>query len=135
MTAYLEHANITVQDPNEIAALFCELFDWKIRWSGEATQGGYTAHVGSDTHYLAFYTQPGAKASTNPSNYSVFPALNHIAIVVDDLPLIKQRVSDRNLRMGEHYHYEPGERFYFYIDSTDTDGSGGSLEVEVVCYH
>ena len=40
--AILEHANITVKDPDAIANTLCELFDWHIRWSGPAKDDGYT---------------------------------------------------------------------------------------------
>ncbi len=51
---YLEHVNLTVKDPDELAALFCRLFDWKIRWAGEALNNGRTVHVGSDELYWPF---------------------------------------------------------------------------------
>ena len=54
--ARLEHVNITVSDPDRTASLLGTLFDWKVRWSGPAKDGGYTVHVGSDDDYLAIYT-------------------------------------------------------------------------------
>ena len=52
-TAYLEHANITVENPDELASLLCTLFGWKVRWSGGAKNDGYTVHVGNDYKTLA----------------------------------------------------------------------------------
>ena len=40
--AYLEHANLTVKDPDAAAALLQRLFNWNIRWSGPSLDHGYT---------------------------------------------------------------------------------------------
>lgn len=53
--AYLEHANLTVRNPDATAKLLVELFDWRIRWQGEAIHGGHTVHVGGEASYLALY--------------------------------------------------------------------------------
>ncbi len=34
--AMLEHLNLTVSDPDKIAHILCQLFNWHIRWSGPA---------------------------------------------------------------------------------------------------
>jgi len=44
----LEHMNITVPNPDDSAAILCELFGWHVRWAGEAKDNGYTVHVGDD---------------------------------------------------------------------------------------
>jgi len=65
-TAILEHANITVSDVERTAAMLCDLFGWHVRWKGEAGQsiyGGTSWHVGSDTSYLAIYSQGGKRAA------------------------------------------------------------------------
>ena len=46
--AILEHVNVTVSDPKATAAWLGAVFDWKIRWEGDAMSGGYTAHVGDE---------------------------------------------------------------------------------------
>ncbi|MFT6301912.1 MAG: hypothetical protein ACJAY2_001096, partial [Pseudomonadales bacterium] len=53
--AYLEHTNLTVNDPDETARLLVEIFGWRIRWSGEAIYDGYSVHVGGEQSYLALY--------------------------------------------------------------------------------
>ena len=58
--AYLEHTNLTVKDPDTLAALFCRIFDWKIRWRGGAINDGLTVHVGNKDSYLALYTHEDA---------------------------------------------------------------------------
>ena len=48
----IEHANLTVTDPQRSAALFEKLCGWHERWRGPAMNGGDTIHVGSETSYL-----------------------------------------------------------------------------------
>ncbi|TNE29846.1 MAG: VOC family protein, partial [Alphaproteobacteria bacterium] len=49
----LEHANITVTDPERSAKLFEQLCDWHERWRGKSQMGGWTIHVGNESTYLA----------------------------------------------------------------------------------
>lgn len=123
--SYLEHANITVSDPEALARLFCTLFDWQIRWSGDALAGGHTVHVGSQHSYLALYTHDTVAKSGNNTYHSA-AALNHIGVVVDNLADTESRVRNAGLQPHSHADYEPGKRFYFHTD----DG----IEVEVVSY-
>ncbi len=122
--AYLEHANLTVKDPDELAALFCRLFDWKIRWAGEALNNGRTVHVGSEDSYLALYTHENA-TETRSRNPSVINNLNHLGFVVSDIDEIELKVKEEGYEPINHADYDPGRRFYFMIDE---------LEIEVVDY-
>jgi len=125
--AQLEHINFTVPDPHATAAWLCTLFDWQIRWSGNAIHGGQTVHVGSDDSYLAIYSGPGAGPKTNPAaSYDQVAGLNHIGIVVDDLDAIEKKVKALGFTPKSHADYAPGRRFYF----DDSDG----IEYEVVSY-
>ena len=122
-TASLEHINVTVSDPQKTAQLLCELFDWKIRWQGEAKLGGYTVHVGSGDSYLAVYAYPPRHADERID----YTGLNHIGVLVEDLEAVEQRVLDHGFRIHNYGEYEPGRRFYF----DDEDG----IEFEVVSYN
>lgn len=123
--AQLEHANITVSDPDKTARFLCDLLDWDVRWKGESIYGGTTIHVGSKDSYLAIYTQSGTRRPTQDS-YKTVGSLNHIGIVVDDLDAIEARVVKAGLKVGSHHDYEPGRRFYF----DDADG----IEFEIISY-
>ena len=124
-TARLEHVNLTVPDPDATAALLCRLFDWHVRWQGDAIDRGRSVHVGSDDDYLALYV--GAEPpSTGASSYSTVHGLNHVALVVDDLEETERRVVAEGFEPHSHADYEPGRRFYF------RDGEG--LEFEIVSY-
>ncbi|WP_338468085.1 VOC family protein [Novosphingobium sp. ZN18A2] len=121
-SARLEHANITVSDPDRSAALLEKLCGWHERWRGPAINNGWTIHVGSDTDYVALYT-PG-KPQAAPFAKGV--PLNHVGLLVDDLDAAEAVVKEAGLTPMNHADYEPGRRFYFF----DWDG----IEFEVVSY-
>ncbi len=123
--ARLEHVNVTVADPDASAAMLCELFDWKVRWSGAAMTSGHTVHVGNDTSYLALFSY-GAADGPSQESYRTRGGLNHIAVVVDDLDATEARVRSAGFLPGEVFDYEPGRRFYFV--------EANGIEIEVVEY-
>ena len=123
--AMLEHVNVTVSNPEKTAEMFCELFDWHIRWQGESMLGGRSVHVGNDSSYIALYTDTVTVEGKN-STYAVRGGLNHIGVVVEDLAEVERRVLAAGFKSHNHGDYEPGRRFYF----DDHDG----IEIEVVSY-
>ncbi|MFW8595597.1 VOC family protein [Cribrihabitans neustonicus] len=125
MSAQLEHANITVADPQATAAWMGEVFGWHIRWEGPAINGGYTVHVGGENSYLALF-RPAEAPGEAPPRYSRKGALNHLAVVVADLDATEAAVKKAGFEPVNHADYEPGRRFYFL------DGDG--VEYEAVQY-
>ncbi len=123
--ATLEHVNVTVSDPLKTARRLCELFDWHIRWQGDAIHSGSTVHVGSDDSYVAVYTR-GTPAAGSADSYSTRGGLNHIGVVVDDLDGVESKVLEAGYTTHSHADYEPGRRFYFHDDD--------EIEFEVVSY-
>ncbi len=124
-TPFIEHVNLTVHNPEQRAQVFMRLFDWHIRWQGDAMNGGTTVHVGDERCYLALYT-PRQFESEQPQDSHYPGSLNHVALQVDDLDLIEQRVLDEGFETFNHGDYDPGRRFYFL----DPDG----IEFEIVQY-
>lgn len=120
-TGYLEHANITVSDPERSSALLQKLCGWHERWRGPAINGGWTIHVGNERDYLALYTD-----NTAHERYAKGAPLNHVGLVVDDLVEAERLVVESGLAPFNHGDYEPGRRFYFF----DWDG----IEFELVSY-
>jgi catechol 2,3-dioxygenase-like lactoylglutathione lyase family enzyme len=120
----IEHVNITVADPQRTSDLMAALFDWRVRWSGPAQNGGHTIHVGSDDHYVALYR--AGDATQTATAFAKGRPLNHIGVEVDDLDATEARVVAAGLRPFSHADYEPGRRFYFL----DRDG----IEYEIVSY-
>lgn len=125
MPAQLEHVNYTVTDARRTAAWLCDLFGWHIRWEGDSLAGGYSMHVGTDTHYVAIY-QPREAAANRQTNYVTAGGLNHIAVTVDDIDAMEARVKQAGFVPENHADYEPGRRFYFH----DHD----NIEYEIVQY-
>lgn len=121
----LEHVNITVPDPEASAAILCDLFNWHVRWEGEAKDNGYTVHVGDDDSYLALY-KPNKTLSPMGNTYQQTAGLNHVGVVVDDVHAIEVKVKAAGYTPNNHGDYEPGIRFYF-------NGPDG-IEFEVVQY-
>ena len=120
----IEHANISVTDPERSAALFKALLGWEERWRGPSIKYGWSLHVGdsaSGDTYLALYTGEHVKG-----NYEKGAPLNHVGFTVDDLDAAERVVADAGLEPFGHDDYEPGRRFYFF----DWDG----IEFEVVSY-
>ena len=113
----LEHANITVSDPEKTAAWMQTVFGWRIRWQGPALNTGYTVHVGTDAQYLALYCP--ADLQKTPSDPDGFlGGLNHIGVCVRDLVACESRAKKAGFTPRDHAEYEPGSRFYFH----DFDG-------------
>ncbi|SDQ24601.1 VOC family protein [Pseudovibrio sp. Tun.PSC04-5.I4] len=124
-SAFLEHVNVTVSDPDATANRLVNWFGWRIRWKGPAKNGGTTVHVGNDTSYLAVYSA-GAPEDQKADSGSFKGGLNHIAIVVDDLDAVEKRILAGGYKTINHADYEPGRRFYFYDDD--------AIEFEIVSY-
>lgn len=122
--ACLEHLNVTVSDPDHLATLFCELFEWKVRWSGPAKDNGYTVHVGTDNRYLALYTHP--ESTGDSPNLFVHGMANHVGLVVKDSEAMEQKIIAKGYTTKSHNDYGYCKSFYFMADKV--------LEVEIVCY-
>ena len=125
MNAFLEHANLTVSDPDKTAAYMADIFGWHVRWQGESIHGGRTVHIGNGTSYVALYRGQG-KQALGPSSYNTRGGFNHLGVVVDDLDAAEDKVAKAGFEPHNHGDYEPGRRFYF----DDHDG----IEIEVVSY-
>jgi catechol 2,3-dioxygenase-like lactoylglutathione lyase family enzyme len=73
-TGYLEHANISVTDPDRSAALLKAMLGWEERWRGPSQNAGHSVHVGNEDCYLALYTGAHVRGE-----YAKGQPLNHIA--------------------------------------------------------
>ena len=117
----IEHVNLTVSDIERSAAFFARLLGWHERWRGAAMNGGETIHVGEELTYLALYSDQRDHAGQKKGR-----PLNHVGLLVDDLPAAERIVVDHGMTPFGHDDYDPGRRFYFF----DWDG----IEFEVVSY-
>lgn len=117
----IEHANLTVSDPERLAGLLQELLGWRERWRGPSQMGGWTIHVGDEASYLALYSDGAPHA-----RFAKGAPLNHVGLTVGDLAAAERIVAAAGLEPFGHADYAPGRRFYFF----DWDG----IEFEVVSY-
>lgn len=117
----IEHANLTVSDPERASRLLQDLLGWHERWRGPAMNGGETIHVGDENRYIALYTDHQVR-----KRFAKSAPLNHVGLLVDDLDGAEEVVTRAGLESFSHANYEPGRRFYFF----DWDG----IEFEVVSY-
>ncbi|WP_375174450.1 VOC family protein [Pseudooceanicola sp.] len=109
----LEHANVTVSDPDATAAWLGEVFGWTVRWSGPAMQTGRSVHVGTSEGYVALFS-PGETTPTSEDSYRTAGMLNHLAVFTDeDIDAVEARVRKAGFTPGTQYDYAPGRRFYF----------------------
>jgi catechol 2,3-dioxygenase-like lactoylglutathione lyase family enzyme len=122
--AKVEHVNITVSDAKVVAKVFCDLFDWTVRWHGGSLEDGISYHVGGKDSYLALYSNGGTEQVGN--SLTTPGAMNHVGVVVEDMDVIEARVRQAGFTPTKHGDYEPGSRFYF-------DGPDG-IEIEVISY-
>ena len=125
MSAILEHANITVANPEATAKWMQQVFGWHTRWSGSSIHNGISLHVGGADSYLALYAPPSTPQDPTDS-YTTRGGLNHLAVVVDDIDAVEVAVKAAGFTPQNHADYEPGRRLYF----NDQDG----IEFEVVQY-
>lgn len=124
----IEHANLTVSDPDRSAELFKKMLGWEERWRGESQLGGHTIHVGAPGNgadYMALYTNQDVQAYRD-KRFSKGEPLNHVGLLVDDLDAAEAVVEEAGLEPFSHGDYEPGKRFYFF----DWDG----IEFEIISY-
>ncbi|MEP0392098.1 MAG: VOC family protein [Erythrobacter sp.] len=124
----IEHANLTVTNPERSAELFKNLLGWEERWRGESQLGGNTIHVGAPgngANYMALYTNEEVHSEAGRRHTKGQP-LNHVGLLVDDLAAAETVVIQAGLEPTSHGNYDPGQRFYF----VDWDG----IEFEVISY-
>ncbi|TYC63614.1 VOC family protein [Rhodobacterales bacterium] len=125
-TAFLEHVNVTVSDPEATARRLKDWFGWEVRWKGPSLGGGTTYHIGNQTSYVAAYCPATPLNTLDAVSHHTRGGLNHVAVVVDDLDAAEDRIKAGGYVTKNHADYEPGQRFYFH----DDDG----IEFEIVSY-
>ena len=124
----IEHANLTVTQPERSAEFLKKLLGWEERWRGKSQLGGDTIHVGEPENgatYIALYTNEDVQADRE-RRFCKGDPLNHVGLLVDDIDAAERVVESAGLEATSHGDYEPGKRFYF----TDWDG----IEFEVISY-
>lgn len=116
----LEHANITVSDPDATARWLGEVFGWTVRWAGAAMQTGRSVHVGTENAYVALFS-PGEPKAGEEDSYATVGGLNHLAVFTDEsIDAVEERVKAAGFTPINQSAYAPGRRFYFH-DNDDIE--------------
>ena len=123
--ATLEHVNYSTPDPAKTAAWMADVFGWKIRWQGYGEEGGRTILMGGEHYYLALHC-PSKKLQPWQKDYAMVGQMNHIGVLVNNLDETEEKVKNAGFKPISHADYEPGRRFYFYVDA--------GVEFEVISY-
>lgn len=94
--SYVEHANVTVRDLDEVKdLLLCALPGWRVRGEGRLDWFGHRSirwlHVGTEQSYIAL--QSGGGEGVHPDWRSSALGTKHIGIVVPSLNETLQRLA------------------------------------------
>ena len=129
MSAYVEHANITVRDLDGVAEfLTTALPEFHVRGRGEDVDR-FWVHIGTAETYLALeqHKQPG----DGKRRAYVDPGINHVGLVVEDAEKVRRRLTEAGYREGilvpDHparrrvYFFDPSGNEYEFIEYTSED--------------
>ena len=118
MTAYLEHANLTVPDI-EAAIAFLKVVEPQIEvWHDASREGIYRwAHVGVGRCYIALQEPHiGSVPRDDRRPYKDF-GINHLGWVVPDLDAVIRRLEEGGYRKGIPGEENPYRKRAYYHDS------------------
>ncbi len=131
MTAQLEHANLTVADPDATAAWMQRTFGWYIRWQGATESGLRAIHVGTGASYIALFA-PEGQGTPATGRYATIGAMNHLGVVVDDLDAVEARVGERRRTYAKSFKRSSAKPIIPSV-SFDNETSAHATVIEVTC--
>ena len=115
MAIRIEHANISVQDMDEmIKFLITAIPEFKIRFEGRDSNGNRWLHIGIDNTYFAL-----EQATKEPIEkwipYEGYPGVNHFGFEVGDVDALKDRLKTAGYKDSTVPNSHPyRKRVYFY---------------------
>jgi len=118
MTAYLEHANITVPDIDATIAFLTTVEpSFRVRHD-ETPEGSYRwVHIGSDQSYIALQ-EPHLGSSPRSAGHPYKDyGVNHLAWVVDNLAAVTERLEEKGYRKGIPVEAHPHRKRVYYYDA------------------
>ncbi len=118
----LEHANISVLDIDVMTDFLLKVFpEFHIRGESPPDHPGRRwRHVGNDKQYIALEAaHPESEDRREP--YGSAPGLNHLGMVVDDLPALEARLRKLGLEPNLIVESEPERRRLYYYDPEGND--------------
>ncbi|MGI3163440.1 VOC family protein [Pseudooceanicola sp. 200-1SW] len=98
----LQHANITVDDPDATAHWLCNVFGWEVQWRGSGIEVGRTVHVGTSDSYIALFTFGGPNAP-RPARYRTRGMLNQLSVLTEEaIEAVEARVANAGFEPFNH---------------------------------
>ena len=121
MDARLEHANLTVRDPEAMIRFLTTAFPhFRVRGRGSECAGHAWVHVGDDVTYLSLLTAP-ADASGGFAPYSGSPGLNHLGFEVPDALALQRRLEAAGYRETTVANDHPHRIRVYFADPEGND--------------
>lgn len=118
MNAYVEHANICVENPDKtIQFLLAALPDWSIRGQGEMDWFGQSVqwfHVGDQKSYIA--VQGGGTGSSKSWKES-WIGVKHIGIVVGNLAIVVGNLKSAGFDIDHYGGSHPFRKNVYFLES------------------
>lgn len=119
MSAFLEHANLTVRDlAAAVEFLETALPEFAVRGRGVGLHGPWL-HIGTDDSYLALEeaSQDAASAREQYADRGV----NHLGFVVADTSAVAARLREAGYREGFRAPEHPHRRRVYFFDRDDNE--------------
>lgn len=118
MTAYLEHANVTVPDVDAAIEFLRALEPEFVVRQDKTPEGGYRwAHVGTDRFYIALQEPNiGAEPSVRRPSYVNY-GVNHLGWVVENVEEVSRRLEQRGYKKGMPGEPHPYRKRAYYFDN------------------
>lgn len=119
MSAFLEHANLTVRDL-EAAVEFLEtaLPEFAVRGRGMGLHGPWL-HIGTEDSYLAL--EEASQDETEARERYADPGVNHLGFVVGDAEGVAERLRRAGYREGFRAPEHPHRRRVYFFDQDDNE--------------
>ena len=115
----LEHANVSVRDPDAITRFMLAAFpDFRVRGEGLDDYGRAWRHVGDDESYVALQAVPTGGSRTL---YGSTPGLNHLGFEVSDLDALRSRLEAAGFRHNLLITTHPARRRIYFHDPEGND--------------
>jgi len=121
MAFRLEHANLTVRDPEAVVRFLTTAFPhFRVRGAGADCAGRPWVHVGDDETYLSLLTAP-PDAVGDFTPYSGRPGLNHLGFEVADAAAVRQRLAAAGYAETTVENDHPHRRRVYFADPEGND--------------
>ena len=121
MNVRLEHANLAVRDVDAMIRFLRAAFpEFRIRGSGKTWQGSRWVHIGTDDTYIALNEAPREPAEPWVP-YGGRPGTNHLGYEVDDVELLRSRLTAAGYRDSTVPNAHPHRRRVYFYDTEGND--------------